>query len=171
MYLTQPEMRTLSPRKCNILSAVSFLLVNGWFDHNRWFLRALSCEWGCTLPSYNDRGSQAPSFCPSGAKSWPVWWVPVDYFTLFILASVGLHPASTTFVSLSLPPFAHLTSSSRQNLHLLDFSLFYFLHVSVLLPGSSFFNPLLPASCFFKLNHFFWCCCENGLHLLIFKAL
>ncbi len=93
-----------------VLSALSFPLVNGWFDRNRWFIWALSCEWGCTVPSTNDRGSQTPSLCPSGAKNWPVWWVPVDYFTFF-----GPHRSWTSslrysLVSLNLSPLAHLTS-------------------------------------------------------------
>lgn len=94
---------------CSVLSAACFPWVNGWFDHNRWFIWALSCEWGCTVPSTNDRGSQAPSFCPSGAKNWSVWWVPVDYFTFF-----DLHHSRTTslcysLVSFNLSPLAQLT--------------------------------------------------------------
>lgn len=94
---------------CCVLSAACFPWVNRWCDHNRWFIWALSCEWGCTVPSTNDRGSQAPSFCPSWAKNWPVWWVPVDYFTFF-----DLHHSRTTshcygLVSFNLSPLAQLT--------------------------------------------------------------
>lgn len=112
MCLTfSPGMRTSSLHGLLVvLSALSFPLVNGWFDRNRWFIRALSCEWGCTVPSTNDRGSQAPSFCPSGAKNWPVWWVPVDYFTFFDLHHSWTSSLRYNLVSLNISPLAHLTS-------------------------------------------------------------
>lgn len=95
-----------------VLSAVCFPLVNGWFDHNRWFIWSLSCEWGCTIPSTNDGGSQAPPFGPSGAKNWPVWWVPVDYFTFSDLHHSWTSSLRYNLVSLNLSPLAHLTSLS-----------------------------------------------------------
>lgn len=79
---------TLKGRKedlvCPGLTSVSTTLtwINAWSDCNRWFIRSLSCEWGCTIPSTNDRGSQAPSICPCGAKNWSVWWVPLGFLHL-----------------------------------------------------------------------------------------
>lgn len=115
---------------CSKLSGVSFPLLNGWFDRNRWLIWALSCEWGCTIPSANDRGSQAPSFGPSGAKNWPVWWVPVDYFT-----TVGHHPSPTAFV-------LHSFSSHTPDVLVL-FSSFTFLSSSL------YFFPACITCCVF----------------------
>lgn len=84
------------------------LILNRWFDHNRWFIRALSCEWGCAIPSTNDRGSQAPSVCPSGPKNWPVWWVPADYFNFFLIITTWgkLSSSATSFPSNFVPSWA-----------------------------------------------------------------
>lgn len=56
---------------CPDLSRINttFTLVNAWSGLNRGFILSLSCEWGCTIPSTNDRGSQAPTICPRGAKN------------------------------------------------------------------------------------------------------
>lgn len=122
---------------CNVLSAACFPWVNGWFDHNRWFIWALSCEWGCTVPSTNDRGSQAPSFCPSGAKNWSVWWVPVDYFTFF-----DLHHSRTTSLCYGLVSFNLLLQFSSRTADLFVlFNSFTFL--------SSFTSSLYFTSCIF----------------------
>lgn len=77
--LTWGESRT-STSSPQYWSVQGFLLtVVKWrFDHNRWFIRALSCQRGATFPTANDRGPQTPSLRPCWAKNWPVWWVHLD---------------------------------------------------------------------------------------------
>ncbi len=46
-----------------------------WFGLSRWFVRAVSCEWGGSLSSSNDRGSWTPPLCTCRATGWTVRWV------------------------------------------------------------------------------------------------
>lgn len=143
-----------------VLLAISVSLVKRWFDHNRWFIWALSCEWGCSISSNNDRGSQAPSFCPSGATNWPVWWVHVDYFTLFDFHHSWTSSSCYNLTSLNLSPLARLTLffSTLPPSWVLPFYFFlvYFSFCICLVPLSStpFFLLLF---CFDHLQKmFFW---------------
>lgn len=64
---------------------------------NRGFIRAFSCEWWCSFPSFNDRRSFTSSVWSCGTKGWAFWWVasrlflfqfqfyPSQHFFLFFL--------------------------------------------------------------------------------------
>lgn len=117
-----------------------------WFGCNRWFLWALSCEWGCSIPSYNDRGPQAPSFCPSGAKNWSVRWVHVDPLTYFHLDFI----CSAQLPSLLISPLSLLT-------------LFIFLFSSFHLDSLLFFVLVFDSrSCFLPGTFRFFCVCPSA---------
>lgn len=139
------------------LSSISttFTWVNARSDCNRWFIWSLSCEWGCTIPSTNDRGSQAPSVCPCGAKNWSVWWVPLGFLHLQADATSPL----VLFPSF-LPTFVHWFILS----HTFEFlELFFFPFVYVLYPPGAlihllfsycwFFSPFRCLSLWFVLEH------------------
>lgn len=139
---------------CCFVSCSSFLLVNWRFNCNRWLIRALSCEWGCTIPTYNDWGSQASSFCPSCTENWPVWWVQVDCFPHFLFTQVEHHsPLQPHLSPLSLLTLFFLFSSLTSSFPFIFFPSVY----CILIPSgtSSYFPPPSPSSwiiCLFLLK-------------------
>ncbi len=61
----------LVPHMCQVL----FLIVV--FGLSRWIVWTVSCEWGGSLSSSNDRGSWTPPLCTSRATGRTVRWVVI----------------------------------------------------------------------------------------------